>query len=151
MAEEHIQPSGQPIVPPPSEAVAPGPPPAVPSTRPATTPPGEKKKAPPEPKDSAREVVETVVFVVVLVLLLKTFLAEAFVSPTGSMANTLLGYHKGVTCEQCKYKFLVNLSGQVDPEIPPARDVTGGWCPNCHYFNRFPQFAPEPPDREDRP
>src|SRR5215510_106272 len=61
-----------------------------------------------EPKDSVREIVETVVFVVVLVLLLKTFVAEAFVIPTGSMATTLLGYHKNVECPKCKFKFTVN-------------------------------------------
>src|SRR5437773_1301014 len=45
---------------------------------------------PPEVKDSFREIIETIVFVVVLVLMLKTYLAEAFVIPTGSMATTLL-------------------------------------------------------------
>ena len=41
--------------------------------------------------DPTREVFETVVFVVVLVLMLKLFVAEAFVIPTGSMASTLWG------------------------------------------------------------
>src|SRR5262245_55968586 len=62
-------------------------------------------KLPPNvrPSDSSgREVVETVVFVVVLVLLLKSFAAEAFVIPTGSMAETLYGYQKEVTCPSCK-------------------------------------------------
>ena len=53
-----------------------------------------KKDEVPAVKDAFREVVETVVFVVVLVLMLKTFVAEAFVIPTGSMAETLLGYQK---------------------------------------------------------
>src|SRR5262249_43191704 len=53
-----------------------------------------KVEKPAEPKDSFREIIETVVFVIVLVFMLKTFLAEAFVIPTGSMATTLLGYHK---------------------------------------------------------
>ena len=52
-------------------------------------------------KDGTREVIETIVFVVVLVLLLKTFLAEAFVIPTGSMAETLWGYQKLVSCPKC--------------------------------------------------
>ena len=50
---------------------------------------------PVEIKDNIRETIETVVFVVVLVLLLKTFLAEAFVIPTGSMATTLLRLPQG--------------------------------------------------------
>src|SRR5262245_38177515 len=68
----------------PNEAVKPGPPPGAPSTAIQAGKPkagaaaAEKGKPPaPEMKDGFREVVETVVFVVVLVLLLKGFLAEA--------------------------------------------------------------------------
>src|SRR5438094_179927 len=71
--------------------------------------------APAQPADSFREVVETVVFVVVLVLLLKSFAAEAFVIPTGSMAQTLWGYQKVVKCPQCEHVFPVNCSSEVDP------------------------------------
>ena len=57
------------------------------------------EKAQHQQTDSFREVVETVVFVVaVLVLMLKTFVAEAFVIPTGWMAETLYGYQKLVVC-----------------------------------------------------
>lgn len=73
------------------------------------------------------------VFVVVLVLLLKTFLAEAFVIPTGSMATTLLGYHLDVECEYCKYRFKVNASSEVERKPPDI--VTGCVCPNCRIFN----------------
>ena len=48
--------------------------------------------------DGVRELLETVVFVVVLVLVLKSFIAEAFVIPTGSMAETLFGYQKQINC-----------------------------------------------------
>src|SRR5262249_46384727 len=67
------------------------------------------------PVDSYREVIETVVFVIVLVLMLKSFVAEAFVIPTGSMAETLYGYQKIVQCPQCDTLFPVNCSGEVDP------------------------------------
>src|SRR5262245_3362388 len=60
--------------------------------------------------ESLREIVETVVFVVVLVLLLKSFIAEAFVIPTGSMADTLWGYQKVIVCPQCGYEFPLNCS-----------------------------------------
>jgi signal peptidase I len=90
------------------------------------------------PPDSFREVVETVVFVVVLVLLLKSFVAEAFVIPTGSMAETLLGYQKWAVCPECGYRFPVNCSQQVDPQQPGAADfVDGGICPNCRAHVRF--------------
>src|SRR2546422_6195820 len=113
---------------------------AVMAGTPAPAPPAKMppraKTAQVEHKDGSREIIETVVFVVVLVLLLKTFLAEAFVIPTGSMATTLLGYHKEVTCEQCKYRFLINCSSEVDPQpgIFP-QTVIGGYCPNCRFLN----------------
>jgi len=85
----------------------------------------------------AREVVETIVFVVVLVLLLKSFIAEAFVIPTGSMAETLYGYQKVVTCPSCGYVFPVNCSQEVDPQEPPPIPVTGCTCPNCRQAIRM--------------
>src|SRR5438552_18301019 len=97
----------------------------------------ERKTPPPENKDGFREIVETVVFVVVLVLLLKTFLAEAFVIPTGSMATTLLGYHKDQVCEHCKYHFRVNASDEAEHDQPTAY----GDCPNCRFRHFFPQVA----------
>jgi signal peptidase I len=83
--------------------------------------------------DSIREVVETVVFVVVLVLLLKSFAAEAFVIPTGSMAETLWGYQRVVVCPKCGYQFPVNCSQEVDPQDNHHAQLTGCTCPNCRY------------------
>src|SRR5205823_2729466 len=81
---------------------------------------------------------ETVVFVVVLVLLLKGFVAEAFVIPTGSMATTLLGNQKNAVCPQCGYEFPVNCHDQV--EFKEGREPTrimGSICPNCEYGLNF--------------
>jgi hypothetical protein len=131
----------------PKERVRPGEPPLSgaspdqiifnPPPRPMTTTPAPaaspQNKGPGEMKDGIREIVETIVFVVVLVLLLKTFLAEAFVIPTGSMATTLLGYHREVTCEMCGYTFLVNASSEAEDK--PPRFVTKCYCPNCRYLN----------------
>jgi signal peptidase I len=86
-----------------------------------------------EIKDSLREVVETVVFVVVLVLLLKAFVAEAFVIPTGSMAETLYGYQKTVKCPKCDEEFPVNCSNEVNPQDGPPIPVLGCTCPVCRY------------------
>jgi signal peptidase I len=83
--------------------------------------------------DSVREVVETVVFVVVLVLLLKSFAAEAFVIPTGSMAETLWGYQLVVTCPKCGFQFPVNCSSAVDLQEGEISKITGCICPNCRY------------------
>jgi hypothetical protein len=127
MAEEHIRVSGERISPTEIQPV-----------KPAGTAVGEKPeedKETPLAKDPLREVVETVVFVIVLVLLLKTFIAEAFVIPTGSMATTLFGHHIKVTCPSCGYPSTpLNASGEVemDPQIM-SRQVTGGPCQNCGF------------------
>ncbi|MBY0525527.1 MAG: S26 family signal peptidase [Gemmataceae bacterium] len=111
----------------------------------------KKKPVPNEPKDIFREVAETVVFVVVLVLLLKTFIAEAFVIPTGSMATTLWGYQKDVTCPECGFKFPVNCSSQVDPQNDRRPvDVMGCVCPNCRYVIHFENRNDPPANSGDR-
>src|SRR5262245_50653190 len=106
--------------------------------------PKGKDKKKDEPRDSMREIWETIVFVVVLVLMLKTFVAEAFVIPTGSMAETLYGYQRMVVCDQCNYKFPVNCSSEVDPQRGNARqEITGCFCPNCQNPIRWePGNAP---------
>jgi signal peptidase I len=99
--------------------------------------------------DSFREVVETIVFVVVLVLLLKSFAAEAFVIPTGSMAETLWGYQKVVTCPQCGEEFPVNCSSEVDPSEGEPTYVHGCTCPNCRQ--RIVFFRPQTGAPRDLP
>jgi signal peptidase I len=90
--------------------------------------------APHLPVNTKREALETIVFVVVLVLLLKTFAAEAFVIPTGSMATTLLGYNKHVNCPQCGYSLVVNCSDEVEQK-------RGGKVTNrCRCSNCFHEF-----------
>jgi hypothetical protein len=130
---DSIMPPG-PHLPRPSEQIIAGNGLVVPPARYPAQSSSEKNKQTSEHKDGFREVAETVVFVVVLVLLLKTFLAEAFVIPTGSMAETLLGYHKEVECPSCKHHFPVNYSSEADPQEGPAVEVTGCTCPNCHLF-----------------
>jgi signal peptidase I len=119
----------------PTDPVTAAPPPSVNGPAPAPTPapkPPAKTRQGTVPKDTTREIAETVVFVVVLVLLLKTFIAEAFVIPTGSMASTLWGYQKVVTCPECGHTFPVNCSSEVDPQSErPKMAVVGCTCPNC--------------------
>jgi signal peptidase I len=103
----------------------------------------QTRSGPPQQGDNLREIVETVVFVVVWVLLLKSFAAEAFVIPTGSMAETLLGYQKEVECPDCGYKFPINCSQEVEPsDGGKTAPVLGCICPNCRQRIRFPK-APE--------
>jgi signal peptidase I len=79
--------------------------------------------------DASREVFETVVFVVVLVLMLKLFVAEAFVIPTGSMASTLWGDQVKATCPECGQMFPVSASPREGVRVAPTRAT----CQNCGY------------------
>ena len=47
---------------------------------------------------------------VVLAFLIRTFEAEAFVIPTGSMAPALMGAHKDLVCKKCGYPYQVSAS-----------------------------------------
>jgi signal peptidase I len=69
---------------------------------------------------------QTVEFLVVLclgIMLFRTFAAEAYIVPTGSMAPTLVGHHKDVVCEHCKFPYVLGL----DDQGRAGRPV----CPNC--------------------
>ena len=82
-----------------------------------------------------RELVESVVIAFILAFLFRTFEAEAFVIPTGSMANTLMGRHKDLECDKCGYPFQVSASEEIDAktELPTGRVVSGGVCPMCRH------------------
>jgi len=85
-----------------------------------------------------RETVESVVVAFVLAFLFRTFVAEAFVIPTGSMAPTLVGRHKDVDCAQCGTQFRIGASDEVDRDNGLYRRdgrVEYGFCPNCNYRN----------------
>src|SRR5262245_53334857 len=104
----------------------------------------DKPRKPHHPRDPAREVVETIVFVVVLVLLLKLFVTEAFVIPTGSMAETLYGYQKLITCPKCGHEFPVNSHDEVEGRQNDGRKLPlfGYCCPNCRYLGQISEFEP---------
>jgi signal peptidase I len=60
-----------------------------------------------EPALWFQENLEAVVVAVILALIIRHFVMEAFVIPTGSMAPTLLGDHFQVACKNCHYPFTV--------------------------------------------
>ena len=106
----------------------------------------DRKKNLTHPRDPARELVETIVFVVVLVLLLKLFVTEAFVIPTGSMAETLYGYQQIITCPKCGHEFPVNSHDEVEGNQATGRKMPlyGFCCPNCRYLGHTKEVKPEP-------
>ena len=82
-----------------------------------------------------RETIESIVIAFVLAFLFRTFEAEAFVIPTGSMAPTLMGRHKDLLCEKCGYPFRASASDEVDSKTNRRSNslVVGCTCPMCRY------------------
>src|SRR6478752_4633349 len=95
----------------------PKPTPTTPSKAPLKSAP-----APPVQSHAIRETVESIVIAFVLAFLFRTFEAEAFVIPTGSMAPTLYGNHKDVVCSQCGFFYEVNASEEADEGAVKERD-----------------------------
>src|SRR3954451_11942528 len=82
-----------------------------------------------EPVDGGwRETVESIAMAVILALLFRGFVAEAFVIPTGSMAPTLVGRHKDVKCPQCGIRYQVSCSPEAENEVPSGRHVIVATC-----------------------
>src|SRR3954469_8773034 len=117
--------------------------------------PTERSAAPHPVHDSGslsrgvRETIEAIAIAFALAFLFKTFEAEAFVIPTGSMAPTLMGRHKDVTCPQCKFVYSVNASGEegggpaplgiggfrfrANAQARQGSRVVAGTCVNCRF------------------
>jgi signal peptidase I len=136
--------------------------------------PGQAEAMPAQPPSHAvRETVESIVIAFVLAFLFRTFEAEAFVIPTGSMAPTLMGRHKDVVCPQCGYRFEVGASEEESDQVQQLRaqlrrfggnpiahanreeeirrfDIVGGMCPMCHYVMPMePDLPRGVPERQD--
>jgi len=77
-----------------------------------------------------RETVESIVIAFILAFLFRSFEAEAFVIPTGSMAETLMGRHKDVQCDQCGVWFH---AGDSEDSIPQNGQVNAITCPMCRH------------------
>ena len=65
------------------------------------------------------ETIQTVLTALILAFVFRSFLVEAFIIPTGSMANALLGAHITHTCPACGWGY----------DTGTSRD---SFCPNCH-------------------
>lgn len=110
-----------------------------------------------------RETVDALVVAFVLAFLIRTFQAEAFVIPTGSMAPTLMGRHKDVFCDQCGTRYKVNSSDDATEQLPAVRarvargqmtarqaeqylagfTCVAGECPQCRYLMMLDDKAPQ--------
>ena len=98
-----------------------------------------------------REVVESFVLLALTVLLFRTFAAEGYLISTGSMAPTLLGYHRRVECPACHFAFTrgaafdkpdssMNIaSADLDTPLDP---YSATQCPNCSLTEINARTAP---------
>ena len=93
-----------------------------------------------------RDTIESIWVAIVLAFVLRAFMIEAFVIPTGSMAPRLLGEHWDLVCPACGYEFAyggassATDSGRLShaQKTPPEN----ARCPNCGT----PYPAAEQPD-----
>lgn len=74
-----------------------------------------------------RQIVESLGCLAVAVIVFRAFLLEGYIISTGSMAPSLLGYHKQIECPDCGFDFAFGVAFD-RPGGAPSRLAT---CPNC--------------------
>ena len=79
-----------------------------------------------------RNSVESIYIAIVLAFVLRAFMVQAFVIPTGSMANSLYGEHFELECPSCHYNYPY---GSIKP-VPRNKSIIppNAQCPNCGYI-----------------
>lgn len=80
-----------------------------------------------------RETIESIVVAIILAFLFRGFVAEAFVIPTGSMAQTLRGRHMDIICPECEYEYNTGASVENRDRGRPRGRIDETTCPICHY------------------
>lgn len=95
------------------------------------------------------ESIQIVLTALMLAFVFRAFFVEAFIIPTGSMAESLLGQHGALVCPDCGWEFDYGpAAGQANHGStfrPPAR----AHCPNCHTHIELNEnnVAPKAGDR----
>ncbi|MBT3201329.1 MAG: signal peptidase I [Phycisphaerales bacterium] len=83
-----------------------------------------------------RETVESVWVAIILAFVLRAFMLEAFVIPTGSMAPRLMGEHYDLKCEACGYEYSYGWDHQGSVKRGDKVTLIGAQCPSCtHAFS----------------
>jgi signal peptidase I len=90
-------------------------------SRTVTIPKSIVETASEKPKETTRDFVEQIVVAIILAVLIRGYDAEAFVIPTGSMAPTLMGRHKEVTCPECGLVYAINASDDAEQTLVEKR------------------------------
>ncbi|GIW87584.1 MAG: hypothetical protein KatS3mg108_1908 [Isosphaeraceae bacterium] len=85
-------------------------------------------------RSRGRGLVESLLLIVAGLLVLRVFVAEAYIVPTGSMAPSLVGSHADLRCSDCGIGFELGLNDAGEPEGRPV-------CPNCGQSRLSPAPA----------
>lgn len=96
----------------------------------------EKAAGSPHNDRAMRETIESIVIAFILAFLFRTFQAEGYVIPTGSMGPTLVGLHKDLNCPKCDFLYQVGVSKGVDQTTGQRRyeyEAESTTCPMCRY------------------
>jgi signal peptidase I len=83
-----------------------------------------------------RDTIESIWIAIVLAFVLRAFMFEAFVIPTGSMAPRLVGEHWDLECPSCGLEYAYGLHLRPGDQLPRrARQYlpAGAVCPQCGY------------------
>ena len=81
----------------------------------------------PEESGVVRQIIDSLACLAVAVIVFRVFLLEGYIISTGSMAPSLLGYHKQVVCPDCQFEFAYGVAFD-RPKMEPLQLAT---CPNC--------------------
>ena len=97
----------------------------------------ERRTAPTQRRhdpESVKDTTESIIVAFVLAFVFRTFIIEAFVIPTGSMASTLYGKHGTLVCEDCGWENAYGLTDLTTrpPVFGPESQVR---CQNCAHLN----------------
>jgi len=93
---------------------------------------------------TVRDTVESIWVAVVLAFVLRAFMFEAFVIPTGSMAPRLVGEHWDLRCPSCGYEYAFGLHlrrGEWPPRRGDEKLPPGAACPQCGYPYPHAEFV----------
>ncbi len=85
---------------------------------------------------SVRDTVESVWVAIILAFVLRAFMVEAFVIPTGSMAPRLMGEHWDLRCPSCGLEYAFGYNEQIYRAPPQRGQVStpmNASCPSCRY------------------
>lgn len=93
------------------------------------SPPANGGKAQPQTmgETTTRHILESFLCLAIAVIVFRSFVLEGYIISTGSMAPTLLGYHKRVKCPDCGFQFAVGVAFD-NGSSSQGHQVK---CPNC--------------------